>query len=79
MQGFIENQEKIQTPFGLSVLLIDFTKLQSQSGPQAASMITAIIERQDSQIFVKMTGSKQGMLNNLESFKSLLNSIKVNQ
>lgn len=79
LQQFIDRQEKIKTPSGLSVLMIDFTQLQKDAGPDTSSIIAAIIEQSDSHIFVKMTGTKQSVLKNLDSFKSLVNSITIKQ
>ncbi|MDO8580380.1 MAG: hypothetical protein Q7S13_02760 [Candidatus Omnitrophota bacterium] len=77
LESFINQQERIKTPSGLEAVLIDFTKRQKEAEPQAPSMIAAIIEREGSQIFVKMTGSKEAVLNNTDSFRSLVLSIQV--
>lgn len=78
LKNFLDSQEKIQTPSGLPMMLMDFTQLQKDAEPTTASMIAAIVEGQQTQIFVKMTGSKQAVLKNLMLFKSLLQSLKVN-
>ena len=76
--SFIKQQERFSTLSNLPVTLVDLTKLQDAAPLDSPSMIAAIIERDDAQIFVKMTGSKAAVLKNLDDFKTLINSIKVN-
>lgn len=79
MDSFIKQQERFTTSSKLPVTLVDLTKLQGDAPADAPSMIAAIIERDAAQVFVKMTGSKAAVLENLAGLKSLINSIKVNQ
>jgi len=75
LELFIQKQQNFQTISGLNVVLIDFTELQPESSSESASMITGIIENNNSQIFVKMKGSKAAILQNRGHFKELLQSI----
>lgn len=74
---FIEQQEQLKTVGGLSAILIDLTSLQKKSDLSAPSMMAAILTLEDSRIFVKMTGTRQAVLNNAGAFKSLVQSLKV--
>ncbi|OGX30922.1 MAG: hypothetical protein A2787_01135 [Omnitrophica WOR_2 bacterium RIFCSPHIGHO2_01_FULL_48_9] len=79
LENFISRQEKFSTTSDLPAQLIDFTQLQGNAGPDVPSMIAAIVERGDTQIFVKMTGSKQAVLQNRDRLKALAKSIKVKE
>lgn len=76
LDKFIERQEKITTPSGLAVTLIDFTQLQSDDQSEDPSMIAAVVEGTGNQVFIKMTGSKQAVLKNFDAFKALVGSLK---
>jgi len=75
LDNFIQGQEKIQTASGWSAVVIDFAQLQPGAADNTPSMTAAVIDRGQSQIFVKMTGSKKSVLDNLVAFKSLVQSI----
>ena len=77
LMEFIASSEKIQTASGLSLVFFDFTRLQNDAGPEAPSMFAAIVEGQETQIFIKMTGSKHSVIANIEQFKALIHSLKV--
>ena len=76
LDKFIERQEKITTPSGLAVTLIDFTQLQNDDQSEDPSMIAAVVEGTGNQVFIKMTGSKQAVLKNFDAFKALVGSLK---
>lgn len=76
LDEFINKQEKITTQSGLSVTVIDFTQMQNDAPASAASMIAAVVEGSANQIFIKMTGSKEAVLNQVTSFKALVGSLK---
>ncbi|HLF17408.1 MAG TPA: hypothetical protein VI749_00740 [Candidatus Omnitrophota bacterium] len=75
LEEFIQGQERVQTTSEWSAILIDLTQLQQGTADNTPSMIAAVIDRGQSQIFVKMTGAKRSVLENLASFKSLVQSI----
>lgn len=77
LNDFIKKQERFLTDSGLTVILIDFSGRQKTMGTDVPSMIAAVIERPDSQIFVKMNGSKQAVIQNRTALKSLIRSLKV--
>jgi len=77
LDEFLENSERIKTKSDLPVTMIDFTKLQSSEDEGASSMIAAIIQLTDLTVFLKMTGSKEAVLNNKEEFRVLVNSVKM--
>lgn len=79
LDAFIKGQEKIKTDSGLPAMFVDLTQLQKDAQPNAPSLVAVVIERDNAQIFVKMTGSKQAVLANLKTFRSLVSSIKVNE
>ncbi|MCR4336715.1 MAG: hypothetical protein NUV91_02770 [Candidatus Omnitrophica bacterium] len=76
LENFVNQQEKLKTQTGADVILIDLTKWQKETEAQAPSMIAAIIEKEDSQIFVKMTGSRESVIKNKDSLRSLVLSIQ---
>lgn len=76
LELFLNKQQKFQTISGLNVILIDFTELQPETSLESASMLSGIIENNNSQIFVKMKGSKAAILQNRNQFKVLLQSIR---
>jgi hypothetical protein len=75
LDDFMNRQEKIKILSGLTAQLVDFTQWQKDAPPQTSSMMAAIIEQENSRIFVKMTGAKSGILQNTDSFKSLIQSL----
>ena len=77
LDSFIQRQEKFSTAKGMPLTLIDLTQMQNDSPPDAPSMIAVIIEKGDSQIFVKMTGAKQAVLDSRETFKNFAKSIRL--
>ena len=79
LESFINRQEKFPTSSNLPVQMFDFTQLQDKAGPDVPSMIAAVVERGGTQIFVKMTGSKQAVLKNREQLKNLAKSIRVKE
>lgn len=77
LDSFIQRQEKFSTSDGMPVTLIDLTQLHSDASPDAPSMIAAVIVKEDAQIFVKMTGSRQAVQKNRETLKSFVKSIRI--
>ena len=78
LESFIQEQERSKTASGLAYTLIDFTHLQEKATSDAPSMIAVVMEADGAQIFVKMTGSKQAVLQNRKDFMNLVSSLKVN-
>ncbi len=78
-ERFMGRQENFKTVSGLPVVLIDFTELQKEQKGDAPSMMAAVIDRQDAQIFIKMTGSKQAVIASRAAFRSLAESIEVRE
>jgi hypothetical protein len=76
LDKFIERQENIKTSSGLAVKLIDFTQMQNDDQPEVPSMIAAVVEGTDNQVFIKMTGSRKAILKNFDAFKALVGSLK---
>ena len=77
LDSFIQRQEKFSTDKGMPVTLIDLTQMQNDSPPDAPSMIAAVIEKEGSQIFVKMTGPKPAVLSSRDTLKSFVKSIHL--
>lgn len=78
LNQFIEKQERLKIDNTLTAIIFDFTALQKNAAPSASSMIAAIIDTPSQRIFVKMTGTRQKILENIKPFKSLVQSIKSN-
>ena len=76
---FIKKQEKFLTRSGLPVAFIDLTELQEKDAGNAPSMIAAIIDRGDTQIFVKMTGTKEDVLKSRAVLKSFVQTIRLKE
>lgn len=79
LENFVNRQEKFSTLSNFSGQLVDFTSLQGNAGPDAPSMMVAIVERGDTRIFVKMTGSKQAVLQNRDRLRDFAKSIRVKE
>lgn len=79
LENFLNQQEKFQTDSNFQVTLINLTEWQGDTPSNSPSMIAAIIDRGNSQIFVKMTGMKDSVLKNMASLKSLVKSITANE
>lgn len=75
LQEFINKQEHFSTDSGLPVVFIDFSQLQGSDGEDVPSMVAAVIDRGQAQIFVKMTGSKKAVQKNRDRMKALVRSI----
>lgn len=73
--NFTAKIAKQTNPQGLSFHLVDFTGLTSD--PSEKSMIAAIVDYPDGEIFVKMTGAKVDVVKNRTAFESLLQSLKI--
>jgi len=76
LQEFMRSQETLPTKVQWPAILFDLTRLQEESSGDAPSMAAAIIDRGQSQIFIKMTGAKEAIVKNLTAFKSLIQSIE---
>ena len=77
LQDFLSKHETITTEKGLQLPILNFTQLQNQSPESANSMAATIFNVHESSVFIKMTGSKKAVLNNIEKFKTLCRSIKL--
>ncbi len=78
MEKFFTAQNKIKTRDGFDATIIDLTQLQPKEDPDSPSMIATVITLPDMTVFVKMTGSRAGVLKNKERFESLCESLKLN-
>ncbi len=76
LKDFIESQEKVNLDENFVALLVDFTSLQRKSDDKTPSMLAAIIETTDQRIFVKMTGSKETIIQQSQVFKTFVKSLK---
>ena len=79
LNDFIDRQERFSTVSGLPVVLVDLTQLQDDASADTPGMIAAVIEQKNAQIFVKMTGGKDSLLQNLGRFKNFVKSIRVKE
>ena len=79
MEQFLAAQNKIKTQDGFDATIIDLTQLQPKEDLQSPSMIATVITLPDTTVFVKMTGSRAGVLKNKEKFETLCQSLKLNQ
>ena len=72
----ISNAEIISLPNGSKAKIFDFTRLQGGQDLSTKSMIAAMINFDDTTVFVKMTGSIDAVKNHERSFQALLQSIQ---
>ena len=90
LDKFLSRQEGIKTKGGFSITIIDLTEFsQAELGARATmqpfeegkspSMIAAIADLKDMVIFVKMTGSKESVIQNRDLFLSLCRSLVLNE
>ena len=79
LKNFIDKQEKVSLDKNLSALLVDFTSLQKKSDQSTPSMLAAVIETPAQRIFVKLTGSKQKVLEQAKNFKIFVQSLKFKE
>ena len=74
---FIRQAQVIELPNGMTITVTDFSSLQEDAASE--SMIAAILSLEDiSTIFIKMTGTKQAVLENKKSFLELCHSLRLN-
>lgn len=79
LQSFLSQQELITAAGGWETSVIDFTALQTNQQPDAPSMMAAIFTIDQNSVFVKMTGTKKAIQENMEKFKSLCLSLNRNE
>lgn len=77
LNDFINQQEHFSTSSSLPITVIDLTQLQDKNPANSPSMVAAIIDKKDTQIFIKMTGEKQAVLQNRDTFKKFIKSIRL--
>lgn len=76
IKKLIDDAVVLKTQEGLEVRLFDYTKLQKNADPSSKSMVASMIQTNESTVFVKMTGTIKTVNENLESFKSLTQSVR---
>ena len=65
----------VKTKDGMGVKVFDFTHLQPQASSTDRSMMAAMIDVNQTTVFVKMTGSIESIKQNKDNFLKLLSSI----
>jgi len=78
LKDFLKRQSILKTEGGFSITVIDLTELTDPKQSQASSMIGSIAELADQTIFVKMTGSREAVVEHRDQFESLCKSLKIN-
>lgn len=76
---FIKRQETIKTSNGFSIVILDFTTWPGLGDSATPSMIAAVLDKGDAQIFFKMTGTVESLQKNSNAFKSLLQSLNFKE
>lgn len=76
LENYIATLERFNTRGGLPAILVDLTSFQSSAKPDSPSLIAAIIEKDDAQVFVKMTGTKQAVQKYRQNLIDLTQSIQ---
>ena len=77
LQQFINTQEVLKINSGLTVKILDFSQWQKNDSGGTSSMVASIIEAPHTQIFIKMTGNKESIQKNIDSYRKLIQSIQV--
>lgn len=75
LQDFLRKQPQFESVGKFPVQVLDFTTLQSPKEERAPSMIAAIVNVNDSSVFVKMTGSLKNVSSNREKFIGFCRSL----
>lgn len=78
MQEFLKKQEVIKSKNNLSVQIVDLTPLTGKN-ESTQTILGGIVEMQDTTIFIKMTGDLKGITSNREAFRSLCQSLTLNE
>lgn len=71
---FIKSQKKIKLSNGSEITVLDFTQWKNSSDNDP-SMMAAVLNTEDAQIFIKMTGSVKSIQKNKSAFESLIQSL----
>ena len=79
LSQFIQNPLQLKTHDGKDALLFDFTTLQSFTNKTTPSIIAAVLTTKETTIFVKMTGTKNGVLKNRSQLISLSQSLQLHE
>jgi len=78
LNHFLSRQSVIKTDGGFSITIIDLAEFTDPNHKQTPSMMGAIAELTDQTIFVKITGSREAVVENRDQFLSLCKSLKIN-
>lgn len=76
LSKLIDSAQVLKTQGGLELKIFDFTQLQKGLDPSEKSTVAAMLEINGSTVFVKMTGTVKTVTDNLESFKTLSQSVR---
>lgn len=76
LSKLIDSAQVLKTQGGLELKIFDFTQLQKGLDPSGKSTVAAMLEINGSTVFVKMTGTVKTVTDNLESFKTLSQSVR---
>ena len=75
LQNYLQSIATKRNTYDLPMQVVDFVSLLSE--PTADNMITAIIEYENSRIFLKLTGTTENLLKHQSAFQALLQSIRI--
>jgi hypothetical protein len=76
LADYLDRQERLKTAGGFEGVVVDLTALGDQ-GPEASSMLAALITVGDSTLFLKMTGPVRLLQEEKKSFSALCQSIRT--
>ncbi len=76
-QKFLSNQKKVQTRDGYKGILVDLTNLLSGDLTQGNSIVAVIISTERETIFLKLTGPKVVLKQNVDALAELSSSLKM--
>lgn len=77
LRRFIESSQSVTGAGGLTVQVLDFSRLQEGQAPDAPGMMAGILTLADKTVFIKMTGSLKAVTTHQENFNNLLKSLTL--
>ncbi len=79
MQEFIQQQETLTSKGNFTVQLLDLARLVDRNADSAQAILGAVVNLDDTTIFIKMSGTVKAVNQNREKFKILCQSLSIHE
>lgn len=76
LKAFINQSLSLKTQEGFPLVIYDFRTIQTSKENTSKSIVAAMMEWEGTTVFVKMTGSRQAIADNFNSFQALSLSLR---